>query len=76
MEVINAKIYSQKCFREGSEFTGWGPFLGGPSFIFTYPQGATYFFDGLSGGPRIILTPSVGGSGFFSLLPSLISILT
>ena len=38
-------------------------FLGGPSF-FTYPQGGHLFFDGLSEGPRINLTPSVGGPGF------------
>ena len=38
----------------------------GDSFIFTYPQGEHLFFDGMSGGPRNILTPSVGGPGFIS----------
>ena len=30
-------------FREGSEFTGGPEVFRGPSFIFTYPQGGTYF---------------------------------
>ena len=45
-------------FREGSEFTGWGPeVLGGPSFIFTYSHSFIHILyshkyqkDGLSGG--------------------------